>query len=99
MIKKTLKKLFKCSLVFSLLLTGVLLSPVNAYANDDASTYANPITVTNKKFTNILTFGTSGSKGVVTLDVNMKLYTDSVTTTMKYYSVACTNCLLLLNLR
>ena len=66
------------------------MSPVNTYANDDVSTYANPITVTNKKFTNILTFGTSGSKGVVTLEVNMKLYTDSVGTTMKYSSVACT---------
>ena len=55
-------------------------------AANEISTYANPNTVTTKTFVYALSFGTAGSKGGLTLDLNMKLTTDSIGTTMTYSS-------------
>lgn len=88
--KSILKKLCKAALALSLVFTGILYSTVTAKANDlEVQPYASGTTITYKTFSDILSFGTSGNKGVIDLDVKMRLATDSLGTTMTYYSSSC----------
>ena len=89
--KSILKKLCKAALALSLVFTGVLYSTVNAKANDsEIQPYASAVTITYKTFSSVLSFGTSGNKGTIDLNVKMRMATDDLGTTMTYYSSSCT---------
>ena len=83
-----IKKITKCLLVLTLLLTGVVLNPTRINA-EDAQPYAAVPTLSKKYFSNIISLGTAGYAGTVTLDVTMNLVTTSTGSEMTFYSATC----------